>query len=57
MTNFLLSVLQITLITAAIIEEPKEAYFNGSGYLRLLTPMPIWGHSAISLRTCKGIYF
>ncbi|XP_055854363.1 protein crumbs isoform X1 [Episyrphus balteatus] len=34
--------------------DSKEAYFNGSAYLRLLTPMPIWGHSAISFRTCRG---
>ncbi|XP_054726522.1 protein crumbs isoform X4 [Anastrepha obliqua] len=31
-----------------------EAYFNGSAYLRLLTPMPIWDHSAISFRSCRG---
>uniref|UniRef100_A0A1I8PY45 Protein crumbs n=1 Tax=Stomoxys calcitrans TaxID=35570 RepID=A0A1I8PY45_STOCA len=32
----------------------KEAYFNGSAYLRLLSPMPIWDHSAISFRSCRG---
>lgn len=32
----------------------KEAYFNGSTYLRLTTPMPIWDHSAISFRSCRG---
>ncbi|XP_055375058.1 protein crumbs isoform X2 [Condylostylus longicornis] len=34
--------------------EPKEAYFNGSAYIRLQTPMPVWSHSAISFRTCRG---
>lgn len=34
--------------------EPREAYFNGSSYLRLLTPMPMWKHSAFSLRSCQG---
>lgn len=32
----------------------SEAYFNGTAYLRLLSPMPIWGHTAISFRSCKG---
>lgn len=31
-----------------------EAYFDGSNYIRLGDPMPVWGHSAISFRTCKG---
>ncbi|XP_037922140.1 protein crumbs isoform X2 [Hermetia illucens] len=34
--------------------DSKEVYLNGSAYLRLFTPMPIWGHSAISLRSCRG---
>jgi len=40
--------------TSGVLVEPKEAYFNGSAYLRLLTPMPLWSHSAISFRTCRG---
>lgn len=34
--------------------EHREAYFNGSSYLRLLTPMPMWKHSAFSVRSCRG---
>lgn len=40
--------------TNATTVEPREAYFNGSAYLRLRTPMTLWGHSAISFRTCRG---
>ncbi|CAO1412778.1 unnamed protein product [Diamesa serratosioi] len=40
--------------TNASTVEPREAYFNGSAYLRLRTPMTLWGHSAISFRTCRG---
>lgn len=39
-----------------LADDPKEAYFNGTSYLRLLNPMPVWGHSALSLRTCLGKY-
>lgn len=31
-----------------------EAYFDGNNYIRLGDPMPVWGHSAISFRTCRG---
>lgn len=44
----------ITSSSGSGSNDPKEAYFNGSAYLRLFTPMPIWGHSAISFRTCRG---
>uniref|UniRef100_A0A1B0FV08 Secreted protein n=2 Tax=Lutzomyia longipalpis TaxID=7200 RepID=A0A1B0FV08_LUTLO len=40
-------------ISIAAVVEPKEAFFNGSAYLRLFTPMPVWGHSAITFRTCR----
>ncbi|XP_055635267.1 protein crumbs isoform X3 [Toxorhynchites rutilus septentrionalis] len=36
------------------IQVEKEAYFNGSAYLRLKTPMTLWSHSAISFKTCRG---
>ncbi|XP_016036029.2 protein crumbs isoform X1 [Drosophila simulans] len=39
---------------ASVAVPTKEAYFNGSTYLRLTTPMPIWDHSAISFRSCRG---
>ncbi|XP_055602052.1 protein crumbs isoform X2 [Uranotaenia lowii] len=38
----------------ASIQVDKEAYFNGSAYLRLKTPMTLWSHSAISFKTCRG---
>ncbi|XP_058822822.1 protein crumbs isoform X2 [Topomyia yanbarensis] len=38
----------------ASIQVEKEAYFNGSSYLRLKTPMTLWSHSAISFKTCRG---
>lgn len=38
----------------AVVEQ-REAYFDGTtAYLRLSTPMTIWGHSAISFRSCRG---
>lgn len=40
----------------SVIAEHREAYFNGSSYLRLQTPMPMWRHSAFSIRSCRGIY-
>lgn len=43
-------------VDAAGIENQREAYFNGSVYLRLLTPMTLWTHSAISFRSCRGEY-
>ena len=43
-----------SLTVYALSVEPREAYFNGSAYLRLKTPMLLWGHSAISFRTCRG---
>ncbi|XP_073817054.1 cell polarity complex component crumbs isoform X3 [Musca autumnalis] len=46
---FLLSTDSTFLVGAS-----REAYFNGSAYLRLLSPMPIWDHSAISFRSCRG---
>lgn len=36
--------------------ENREAFFNGSSYLRLLTPMPMWKHSAFGIRSCRGNY-
>lgn len=39
---------------ASVEVHTKEAYFNGSAYLRLQTPMPTWDHSAISFRSCRG---
>lgn len=42
-------------VDAAGIVDQREAYFNGSVYLRLFTPMTLWGHSAISFRTCRGM--
>ncbi len=41
-------------VDAAGIVDQREAYFNGSVYLRLFTPMTLWGHSAVSFRTCRG---
>lgn len=51
-TNFL----YLPVVIPAQADDPKEAYFNGTSYLRLVNPMPIWGHSALSLRTCLGKY-
>lgn len=48
----LLSTHSLTVYALSI--EQREAYFNGSAYLRLKTPMQLWGHSAISFRTCRG---
>lgn len=43
-----------SLTVSAVSAEHREAYFDGSAYLRLNTPMLLWGHSAISFRTCRG---
>lgn len=48
----LLSIKSLTVCALSV--EPREVYFNGSAYLRLKTPMVLWGHSAISFRTCRG---
>ncbi|XP_037950728.1 protein crumbs isoform X2 [Teleopsis dalmanni] len=50
---FVLLVYLLTDVTSTEITA-REAYFNGSAYLRLLAPMPIWDHSAISFRSCRG---
>lgn len=34
--------------------DQREAYFNGSVYIRLAQPMTLWRHSALSFRTCRG---
>ncbi|XP_068155556.1 protein crumbs isoform X3 [Drosophila tropicalis] len=51
---FLLILIYLATDVASVEVQTKEAYFNGSAYLRLLTPMPIWDHSAISFRSCRG---
>ncbi|XP_017848207.1 protein crumbs isoform X3 [Drosophila busckii] len=51
---FLFILIYLATDVAAVEVHTKEAYFNGSAYLRLLTPMPIWDHSAISFRSCRG---
>lgn len=45
---------ELLIGTSTMVSGSKEAYFNGSAYLRLLSPMPIWDHSAISFRSCRG---
>lgn len=42
------------LTTSNASVDAREAYFNGTAYLRLLTPMSLWGQSVISFRSCKG---
>lgn len=50
-----LNFLSLSLTDVASAEvHAKEAYFNGSAYLRLQTPMTTWDHSAISFRSCRG---
>lgn len=44
-------------VDAAGVVDQREAYFNGSVYLRLFTPMTPWTHSALSFRSCKGEYY
>lgn len=51
---FLLVLCLTTTTVNAVVPEHREAYFNGSSYLRLMTPMPMWKHSAFSIRTCRG---
>ncbi|XP_030376578.1 protein crumbs isoform X3 [Scaptodrosophila lebanonensis] len=51
---FLFILIYLATDVASVEVHTKEAYFNGSAYLRLLTPMPIWDHSAISFRSCRG---
>ncbi|KAL9889128.1 cell polarity complex component crumbs isoform 1-T1 [Glossina fuscipes fuscipes] len=50
----LLLLIYFTTDITCVSATSKEAYFNGSAYLRLLSPMPIWDHSAISFRSCRG---
>lgn len=52
---FIFTVLSTTLAAInAAVQEQREAYFNGSSYIRLFQPMLLWRHSAISFRTCRG---
>ncbi|CAH1720705.1 unnamed protein product [Chironomus riparius] len=50
----LLQICEKSSLSYALSVEPREAYFNGSAYLRLKNPMLLWGHSALSFRTCRG---
>ncbi|XP_050067896.1 protein crumbs isoform X4 [Anopheles maculipalpis] len=47
-------ILQCSVPTVTAIQTEKEAYFNGSAYLRLKTPMTLWSYSAISFKSCRG---
>lgn len=52
---FIFTVLSTTLAAInAAVQEQREAYFNGSSYIRLFQPMVLWRHSALSFRTCRG---
>ncbi|KAM8705688.1 hypothetical protein ACLKA7_010053 [Drosophila subpalustris] len=51
---FLFTLIYLATDVASVEVHTREAYFNGSAYLRLLTPMPTWDHSAISFRSCRG---
>ncbi|SPP83299.1 blast:Protein crumbs [Drosophila guanche] len=51
---FLFILIYLATDVASVEVQTQEAYFNGSTYLRLTTPMPIWDHSAISFRSCRG---
>ncbi|XP_060651091.1 protein crumbs isoform X4 [Drosophila nasuta] len=51
---FLFILIYLATDVASVEVHTREAYFNGSAYLRLLTPMPTWDHSAISFRSCRG---
>ncbi|XP_037806367.1 protein crumbs isoform X1 [Lucilia sericata] len=51
---FLTLLIYLSMDSSGVSATSKEAYFNGSAYLRLLSPMPIWDHSAISFRSCRG---
>ena len=35
-------------------EDPREAYFNGSAYLKLASTLSVYRHSGLSFRTCDG---
>uniref|UniRef100_A0A182S9M0 Uncharacterized protein n=1 Tax=Anopheles maculatus TaxID=74869 RepID=A0A182S9M0_9DIPT len=48
-------ILQCSVPTVTAIQTEKEAYFNGSAYLRLKTPMTLWSYSAISFKSCRAI--
>lgn len=49
----LITVLSVLSTTHASVNA-REAYFNGTAYLRLLTPMSLWGQSVINFKSCKG---
>ncbi|XP_061505186.1 protein crumbs isoform X1 [Anopheles gambiae] len=51
---FVIVILQCSVQTVTAIQTEKEAYFNGSAYLRLKTPMTLWSYSAISFKSCRG---
>ena len=51
---FIFTVLCVVVASTNSEQIIKEAYFNGTSYIRLKTPMTIWGHSGISFRSCRG---
>lgn len=55
MLNFISAWTNTKVVNAA--DEQREAYFNGSVYIRLAQPMTLWRHSALSFRTCRGEFY
>ncbi|KAJ8884045.1 hypothetical protein PR048_015902 [Dryococelus australis] len=51
-TYLLLTILISTLAPAST--QHTEAYFNGSSYVRLFTPISLQSHTGLSFRTCVG---
>lgn len=43
-------------LTSANVDQ-REAYFNGSSYMRLLNPIAMRKHTAFSIRSCRGNWF
>lgn len=55
LTSFVVQSATISATSGSITSvKYSEAYFDGSNYIRLGDPMPVWSHSALSFRTCKG---
>lgn len=44
-------------VSSVSTSDQREAYFNGSVYIRLAQPMTLWRHSALSFRTCRGEFY
>lgn len=50
----LISLALLLCTRSAFSAQQSEGFFNGSSYVRLLTPVSLHGHTGLSFRTCVG---